>query len=250
MENAGEPASRLPIAYCPLPTDNCPICLSSVLRPALPRMSLQRPSSTEDSSGDDRRGSLSAAADGQADALGTACLAWRSDPGARATWHAYHLIGDVLRSRELAAQPERDAAFLSRLRERLADEPVVLAPSLAAAPAVRRQASGWLVSAAVAAGFVVVAGVLVVSRVSAPVAPQGPETLAVAPVSGGVTQVSSRAALASSGQAAQADTTLIRDARLDEFLRAHQAARGGMAVAVPGSALRRVDVQLPAGALR
>ena len=213
-------------------------------------MSPQRPSSPEDSSGDDRRGSLSAAADGQADALGPACLAWRSDPGARATWHAYHLIGDVLRSRELATQPERDAAFLSRLRERLADEPVVVSPSPAAVPALRRQASGWLVSAAVAAGFVVVAGVLMVSRVSAPVAPQGPEALAVAPVSGGVTQVSSRAALASSGHPAQADTTLIRDARLDEFLRAHQAARGGMAVAVPGSALRRVDEQLPAGALR
>lgn len=250
MENAGESASPVFPAHCPLPTVNCSICLSSPLRLELPRMSPHRPASTEDFSGDDRRGSLSAAADGQADALDTACLAWRSDPAARATWHAYHLIGDVLRSRELSARPERDAAFLSRLRDRLANEPVVLAPSLAAMPAVRRQASGWLVSAAVAAGFVVVAGVLVVSRVSAPVAPQGPETLAVAPASGGVTQVSSRAALASSGQAAQADTTLIRDARLDEFLRAHQAARGGMAVAVPGSALRRVDVQLPAGALR
>ena len=213
-------------------------------------MSPQRPSATEDPSGDDRRSSLSAAADGQADALGSACLAWRSDPGARATWHAYHLIGDVLRSRELAAQPERDAAFLSRLRDRLADEPVVLAPSPAAVPALRRLASRWLVPAAVAAGFVVVAGVLVVSRVSAPLAPQGSETLAAVPGPAGVTQVSSRAILASSGQLAQGDTSLIRDARLDEFLRAHQAARGGMAVAVPGSALRRVDTPLPAGAPR
>ena len=217
-------------------------------------MNPQRHSSTEDSSGDDRRSSLSAAADGQADALGTACLAWRSDPGARATWHAYHLIGDVLRSRELAAQPERDAAFLSRLRDRLADEPVVLAPSPAAVPAARRRASGWLVPVAVAAGFVVVAGVLVVSRVSAPVDPQKSETLAAAPSPAGglagVTPVSSQGTLASSGQAAQGDTPLIRDARLDEFLRAHQAARGGMAVAVPDSALRRVDTPLPAGALR
>ncbi len=209
-------------------------------------MSPQRPSSTAEPASDDCRSSLSAAADGQADALGTACLAWRDDPSARATWHAYHLIGDVLRSRELATPPERDAAFLSRLRGRLADEPVVLAPSPAAAPAARRQASGWLVPAAVAAGFVVVAGVLVVSRVSAPVAPPGSETLAAAPGPAGVTQVSSRGALVSSGQPGQGDTTLIRDARLDEFLRAHQAARGGMAVAVPGSALRRVDAQLPA----
>ena len=213
-------------------------------------MSPHRPSSADDSSSDDRRSGLSAAADGDADALGVACLAWRTDPGARATWHAYHLIGDVLRSGELATQPERDAAFLSRLRGRLANEPVVLAPapaSVPAVPAVRRAASGWLVPAAVAASFVVVAGVLVMSRVSAPTAPQVSETLAAAPSPAGVTRVSS-SALALSGQPAQGDATLIRDARLDEFLRAHQAARGGMAVAVPGSALRRVDAQLPAGA--
>ena len=178
--------------------------------------------------------------------MGTACRAWRDDASARATWHAYHLIGDVLRSRELATPPERDAAFLSRLRDRLADKPVVLAPSPAAVPSARRKVSGWLVPAAAAAGFMVVAGVLVVSRVSAPVAPQGAETLAAAPSPVRVTQVSSRGALASSGQLAQGDITLIRDPRLDEFLRAHQAARGGMAIAVPGSALRRVDAQLPA----
>ena len=212
-------------------------------------MSPHRPSSSADSSSDDRRSGLSAAADGDADALGAACLAWRGDPSARATWHAYHLIGDVLRSGELATQPERDAAFLSRLRARMADEPVVLAPTPVAVPAVRRAASGWLVPAAVAAGFVVVAGVLVVSRVSVPTAPPVSETLAAAPSPAGVTRVSS-SALASSGQPAQGDTPLIRDARLDEFLRAHQAARGGMPVAVPGSALRRVDAQLPAGTLR
>ena len=208
-------------------------------------MSLHPASAPEDAPGNDRRNSLSAAADGRADAMDAACLAWRNDAGARATWHAYHLIGDVLRSGELAAQPERDAAFLSRLRGRLADEPVVLAPSPAPVPAARRLASGWLVPAAVAAGFVVVAGVLVVSRVSAPVAPQGAESMAAAPSPTGVTRVSSRAALAPAGQVG--DSSLIRDPRLDEFLRAHQAARGGMAIAVPGSALRRVDAQLPAG---
>ena len=44
--------------------------------------------------------------------------------------------------------------------------------------------------------------------------------------------------------------TLIRDARLDEYLRAHQAAAGGMGVAVQGSGLRQVDAELPAGAPR
>lgn len=212
-------------------------------------MSLHLASALEDApenaSDDDRRNSLSAAVDGRAEAIDAACLAWRNDASARASWHAYHLIGDVLRSGELATQPARDAAFLSRLRGRLADEPVVLAPPPAAVPAARRLAFGWLVPAAVAAGFVVVAGVLVVSRVSAPLATQASETLAAAPNPQGVTQVSSRAALAPAGQVG--DSHLIRDPRLDEFLRAHQAARGGMAIAVPGSALRRVDAQLPVG---
>ena len=219
-------------------------------------MSLLRPHPAGDyahaSPSDDRYSGLSAAADGDADALDAACLAWRDDAASRSTWHAYHLIGDVLRSGELATTPQRDADFLGRLRIRLAAEPVVMAPSPLSA--VRRANSGWrmsaAVSAAVAAGFVLVAGVLVVSRVSAPTATQGSERLAAAPVPTGVTPVSSRAALAPSGQLAQGDTTLIRDPRLDEFLRAHQAARGGMAVAVPGSALRRVEAQLPGGALR
>jgi hypothetical protein len=42
--------------------------------------------------------------------------------------------------------------------------------------------------------------------------------------------------------------TVIRDARLDSYLRAHQAARaGGGAAAVPGGGLRNVDVTLPGG---
>ena len=48
-------------------------------------------------------------------------------------WHAYHLIGDVLRSDDLASAPGRDAAFLQRLSARLDDEPAVLAPEPLAA---------------------------------------------------------------------------------------------------------------------
>lgn len=209
-------------------------------------MNPHRSTAAHDLPADDVRSSLSAAADGDTALLGAACQAWRDDPSARATWHTYHLIGDVLRSSELAALPVRDEAFLQRLRGRLAEEPVVLAP--VAKPVARRTASAWLMPAAVAAGFVVVAGVLVMSQVSAPSAPNGAETLAAAPTATGVTRVSNTARLPAAQL--QGDTNLIRDPRLDEFLRAHQAARGGMAVAVPGSALRRVDAQMPAGAER
>ena len=73
---------------------------------------------------------LSALADGEldADASAHSCAHWRDDANARASWHAYHLIGDVLRSDELASDAQRDAGFLRTLRQRLAQEPVVMAP--------------------------------------------------------------------------------------------------------------------------
>lgn len=120
---------------------------------------------------------LSALADGECDGelAGMACRAWREDPGARAVWHAYALIGDVLRSEDLAASPAHDAAFLDRLRLRLADEPVVLAPRPVmpqdgVAPnrrPARRWAADhrrWGASAAVAAGVLAVAGVTTLMR--------------------------------------------------------------------------------------
>ena len=189
---------------------------------------------------------MSAATDGDAVALSAVCQAWRSDRETRANWHAYHLIGDVLRSTELASAPAHDAEFLDRLRQRMAHEPVVLAPL----PAPPRRVAGWLASAAVAAGFVVVAGVLVMSGVPSTSMPKGSESMAAAPNPASAVGVRSGAVFAASGQGQSGDAALIRDLRLDEFLRAHQAARGGMAVAVPGSALRRVDTPLPAGAAR
>jgi negative regulator of sigma E activity len=73
---------------------------------------------------------LSALADGEVDAAAAraACAAWKTDAELRRTWHAWHLIGDVLRSEDLASSAERDQHFLLALRGRLALEPVVLAP--------------------------------------------------------------------------------------------------------------------------
>ena len=194
-----------------------------------------------DLEGQGSRSNLSAAADGQADAIDKACDAWRDDPSARATWHTYHLIGDVLRSSELAVPPRRDEAFLQALRVRLAAQPAVLAP--APLPTTRLRTPAWFMPAAVAAGFVVVAGVLVVARVSAPPAPQSLVATVSQP---GVTPVS----LGTAPPGVPGQGALLRNPRLDEFLRAHQAARGGIAVAVPGSALQRAAVEMPAGAQR
>ncbi len=119
-----------------------------------------------------RRRILSALADGDADAgeQDLAFRAWRDDEGdARATWHAYQLIGDVLRRDDLATPVGHDTALLRAVRARLAQEPVVLAPQnlpappAVARPAVARRLGGWArahwqAPAAMAAGFVLVAG--------------------------------------------------------------------------------------------
>lgn len=193
--------------------------------------------------GDDPRLWLSALIDGDGAATERACGLWRDEAEMRKTWHAYQLIGDVMRSEELAQPAARDAAFLAGIRQRLAAEPVLLAPQpVAPVPARRRQA--WLLPVAAAAGFVVVAGVLVVARVSEP-GVQPAAALAAASAADGAVRLGANTAPAA-GSVMPAGDTLVRNAQLDEYLRAHQFARGGMAVAAPGGGLRRVDMTVPA----
>src|SRR6201996_218873 len=93
---------------------------------------MSQPDSDRSHSGSSESGRriLSALADGDAtdSEAARAFQAWRDEPDARASWHTYQLIGDVLRSDDLAVEPAADEAFLVALRARLADEPVVLAP--------------------------------------------------------------------------------------------------------------------------
>jgi sigma-E factor negative regulatory protein RseA len=187
---------------------------------------------------------LSALMDGEADAEGTerACRHWRDDPAVRADWHAWHLIGDVLRSDDLAAPAPHDARFMASLRERLAAEPVVLAPT-AAAP---RRRSVWITTSAVAAGFAVVAGTVLVLR--QPAAP-GIDPAAPAPMAAASAEPRwARATPAADAEPVPAPATqvLIRDARLDRYLAAHQQFAGSSALGVPSGYLRAATSD-PAG---
>ncbi len=128
------------------------------------------------SDSDASREALSALADGEAHPgdVARACASWKDDADARATWHDYQLIGDVMRSEDLARASE-GSAFLKNFRERLAQEPVVLAPAAAAqvkpaalaqpvvtplqAPALKRRM--WAGPMGVAAGFVLMIGALI-----------------------------------------------------------------------------------------
>ena len=178
---------------------------------------------------------LSAAADGDADALDRALRALREGDVAssrvRADWHAYHLIGDVLRTPDLATAPGHDAAFMAGLRARLAAEPVVLAPAASRAAAPR--GARWRVPAAAVAsvaGVAVVAGLLVMSR-GGGVAPGAAVPMAAVP------QAAPRVELASTPVLRDG---VLRDARIEEFMRVHQGAAGGLSLLPPG--VRQVDV--------
>ena len=72
---------------------------------------------------------ISALADGQlrGEAFARGVEVAAGDPAALEAWHTYHLIGDVLRSGELAAGT-MPAAFLSRLQLRLQQEQRVAPP--------------------------------------------------------------------------------------------------------------------------
>jgi sigma-E factor negative regulatory protein RseA len=197
-----------------------------------------------------RNADLSALMDGEdgSGAWQRCSAAWRDDAQARSTWHAYHLIGDVLRSDELAGSPRRDAALLAALRRRLADEPTVLAPALvASAPtatpsAATRRKPVWLLPSAMAAGFVAVAAVLVVSRLSGP-EPAAQPVLAGNPAA--PLDVRTVGTVPAVVQPLEVNGQLIRDAQLDAYLRAHREMRGSAAAAVPGGAMRSVETIVP-----
>lgn len=89
--------------------------------------------------------SVSAWVDGEADLRAEEL----DTPYGRQVWDTYHLIGDVMRSQDLAIQPSD--RFYARVSAALDAEPVILAP----APLSRRHAwrvglSGLAVAAAVA----------------------------------------------------------------------------------------------------
>jgi len=179
-----------------------------------------------DETQDTARMALSALMDGEAAAgeVESACARWRDAVDARERWHAYHLIGDVLRSEELASSPERDARFLAGMRERLATEAVPLVQrSAATRPALRWQTA----SVAAAAGFLAVAGVLVAMRSGGDATGQ--------PAGGAVL------ASASQPEVMTASGKLIRDAQLDRYFSAHRRVSNGASVMVPGAVVRSVD---------
>ena len=151
----------------------------------------------------------------------------------RATWSCYHLIGDALRSDDLAVSPATSSAFLNGFAARFESEAHVLAP--VSVPATRRLLA---LRRRVVPAFAVAAAAATLTWI---VMPQ------LSGVGTGVTQVTSvaphadsvqRVAMASmpaatTAEANVSDGNIIRDASLDQYLEAHQ--QFGLQPVVSGS---------------
>ena len=177
---------------------------------------------------------ISALADGQlkGEAFTRGVEAAVSDPLAREAWQTYHLIGDVLRSGELALGTA-PSAFLARLQPRLRQEQQIAAPAPVARPAIEVQAPRQL--AANDGNFLwkLVASVASVAAVAA----------IGWPTVSGLVGKAGQAQLAAvpGGAAAMANgaPVMIRDPRLDEFMAAHRQLAGASGLQMPAAGFLR-----------
>ncbi|MBS0595382.1 MAG: anti-sigma 24 factor [Proteobacteria bacterium] len=185
---------------------------------------------------DDPRWSISALADGEG--LPADCArglaAWAAgDAAARASWHSYHLIGDVLRSGELASPPGHDQQFLAALQLRLAAEPApvaVLSAEPAPVAALRARAPSrarWVWPVGLAAGVMALGTALVVQRGAGTGAAPEQRLAAAAPVAAGAADAVAAAAPANAG------ADLLREAQFDRYLRAHRDYTAAQPVSLP-----------------
>lgn len=194
---------------------------------------------------------LSALADGQlqGDEF-AAALAWAAEDDGRDTWGVYHLVGDVLRSSDLARPV--NPAFLSRLRDELAKEappqrpqaPVELDPLDHVAVHLPEAANASVFRWKMVAGFASLAAVAAIGWASfsqlqgaggpgAQLAASSPEraTAQGAPV----------VAVAD----ADGQQVMIRDPRLDELLAAHKQFGSTSALQMPAGFLRNATFETP-----
>lgn len=163
-------------------------------------------------------------------------------------WHVYHLVGDVLRSSELAACCTRDADFVRGLRQRLRGETPI--PSVVPAPVVLRDATraaandsvfrwkmvaGLASFAAVAAIGWGVLGDIGPRPGGAQLAQNAPEPAATTRMAALAPQLPADAASAAIGET---EPVMLRDPRLDELLAAHRQAVGASALGNSAGFLR------------
>lgn len=196
---------------------------------------------------------LSALADGQlrGQEFGQAVDYASSNADGFETWQMYHLIGDVLRSSELARLV--NSSLVDRLRSQIEAEGIQRPPLVASAvvqgavaevvtPAVAANASvfRWKM----AAGFASLAAVGAIgwtAMTGIQAGSEGAQMASAAPVTAAPAAVA--VADATEGSAPQ---VMIRDPRLDELLAAHKQFGNTSALQMPAGFLRNATFEAPA----
>jgi sigma-E factor negative regulatory protein RseA len=165
---------------------------------------------------------VSALADGQlhGEALARGVELAATDAAAREAWQAYHLIGDVLRSDDLA-QCTHPGVFLDRLQARLHRESVTVTPDIARMPAANDGNFRWKL----VAGLASITAIAAISWAAIGVSTARPEGAQLAVVPSGTVLAKSERGM------------MIRDPRLDELMAAHRQL-GGAALVAPAGFLR------------
>ena len=199
---------------------------------------------------------LSAMVDGELSAAEAdqACARWRGDALVRRKWHDYQLIGDVLRSEDLARSAAHDCGLVGKLRAQLANEPVVLAPENAErhhARSDRRSRDprelrashpGWAWGA-VAAGVLAVSTTWIMTqessdRVFNTLADRGPNPpVAVAASAAGAQGTDPIVPVA-------ANNSSVPDSKLDPYLAAHRQFSSGTFAGTPSGSVRQVSTEV------
>ncbi|GKS94333.1 MULTISPECIES: sigma-E factor negative regulatory protein [unclassified Acidovorax] len=196
---------------------------------------------------------LSALADGQlrGQEFGQAVDYASSNADGSETWQMYHLIGDVLRSSELARPV--NSSLVDRLRSQIEAEGIQRPPLVASAvvqgavaevvtPAVAANASvfRWKM----AAGFASLAAVGAIgwtAMTGIQSGAEGAQMASAVPVTAAPAAVA--VADATEGSAPQ---VMIRDPRLDELLAAHKQFGNTSALQMPAGFLRNATFEAPA----
>ncbi|CAE6853220.1 hypothetical protein R70006_07676 [Paraburkholderia domus] len=138
----------------------------------------------------------------------------------RAAWSCYHLIGDALRSDDLAVSPAASSAFLSGFAARFDNEPHVLAP--AAMPVARRLLA---LRRRVVPAFAVAAAAATLTWIVVPQLQGVPGMAQVASLQShgdSLQRVAMASVPVATVQPVAQDANIIRDASLDQYLEAHQ----------------------------
>lgn len=172
----------------------------------------------------------------------------------RERWHLYHLIGDTLRSPELAAC-ERDARFVERLSERLKLEAAPASsvePLVAVAPIIDGYRAGQAAANDGVFRWKLVAGLASFAAVAAigwgmlgSVGPQsaGPQLVLNAVPATGAARGTTQTAAAQPASAVAEAPVMLRDPQLDEFLAAHRQASGVSALGDASGFLRNATFE-------